>query len=128
MAAAVPSGGVHLLHPRPWLRCIRRTARSLSVMVASSRIDHAEELSSTAESAEAPTSTITEKNTASYYPKRGQTLELVCESLAFKGKGLCKVDGTGFIVMCDRALPGEKFIGRVTRKKDNYAEVCYLFY
>ncbi|KAA8540316.1 hypothetical protein F0562_024121 [Nyssa sinensis] len=25
--------------------------------------------------------------------------------------------------MCDRALPGERFLGRVTRKKDNYAEV-----
>lgn len=58
----------------------------------------------------------------SYYPKRGQTLELVCESLAFKGKGLCKVTETGFVVMCDRALPGERFIGRVTRKKGNYAE------
>lgn len=63
----------------------------------------------------------------SYYPKRGQTLELVCESLAFKGKGLCKVTDTGFVVMCDRVLPGERFIGRVTRKKGNYAEVnCNL--
>ncbi|QCE09026.1 RNA methyltransferase TrmA [Vigna unguiculata] len=59
----------------------------------------------------------------SFFPKRGQTLELVCESLAFKGKGLCKVTETGFVVMCDRALPGEHFIGRVTRKKGNYAEV-----
>ena len=59
----------------------------------------------------------------SYFPKRGQTLELVCENLAFKGKGVCKVADTGFVVMCDRALPGERFIGRVTRKKDNYAEV-----
>ncbi|KAG4384850.1 hypothetical protein GLYMA_13G352500v4 [Glycine max] len=59
----------------------------------------------------------------SYFPKRGQTLELVCESLAFKGKGLCKVTQTGFVVLCDRALPGEHFIGRVTRKKGNYAEV-----
>ncbi|XP_014501821.1 uncharacterized protein LOC106762429 isoform X1 [Vigna radiata var. radiata] len=59
----------------------------------------------------------------SYFPKRGQTLELVCESLAFKGKGLCKVTETGFVVLCDRALPGEHFIGRVTRKKGNYAEV-----
>lgn len=25
--------------------------------------------------------------------------------------------------MCDRALPGERFVGRVTRRKDNYAEV-----
>ncbi|KAK7402276.1 hypothetical protein VNO78_14409 [Psophocarpus tetragonolobus] len=59
----------------------------------------------------------------SYFPKRGQTLELVCESLAFKGKGVCKVTETGFVVLCDRALPGERFIGRVTRKKGNYAEV-----
>ncbi|BAT91683.1 uncharacterized RNA methyltransferase PG_1095 isoform X1 [Vigna umbellata] len=59
----------------------------------------------------------------SYFPKRGQTLELMCESLAFKGKGLCKVTETGFVVLCDRALPGEHFIGRVTRKKGNYAEV-----
>ncbi|KAK4590936.1 hypothetical protein RGQ29_021221 [Quercus rubra] len=63
------------------------------------------------------------KPNKSYFPKRGQTLELVCESLGFKGKGLCKVADTGFVVMCDRALPGERFIGRVTRKKDNYAEV-----
>nr|KYP58354.1 putative RNA methyltransferase PG-1095 [Cajanus cajan] len=62
-------------------------------------------------------------NPSSYFPKRGQTLELVCESLAFKGKGLCKVTQTGFVVLCDRALPGEHFIGRVTRKKGNYAEV-----
>lgn len=30
---------------------------------------------------------------------------------------------TGFVVLCDRVLPGEKFIGRVTRKKGSYAEV-----
>ncbi|KAL5986558.1 hypothetical protein ACLOJK_014891 [Asimina triloba] len=59
----------------------------------------------------------------SYFPKRGQTLELVCESLAFKGKGVCKVSDTGFIVMCDRALPGERFLGRIIRKKGNYAEL-----
>ncbi|CAA0814660.1 RNA methyltransferase family protein [Striga hermonthica] len=64
-----------------------------------------------------------DNKTASYYPKRGQIVELVCESLAFKGKGLCKVADTGYVVMCDRALPGERFVGRVTRKKDNYAEV-----
>lgn len=50
-------------------------------------------------------------------------MELVCESLAFKGKGVCKVAETGFVLMCDRVLPGERFIGRVTRKKGNYAEV-----
>lgn len=62
----------------------------------------------------------------SYFPKRGQTLELVCESLAFKGKGLCKVADSGFVVMCDRALPGERFVGRVTRRKGNYAEATKL--
>lgn len=68
------------------------------------------------------------KQPSSYFPKRSQSLELVCESLAFKGKGLCKVADTGFVVMCDRALPGERFIGRVTRKKGNYAEVCVFGY
>lgn len=63
-----------------------------------------------------------------YFPKRGQILELVCESLGFKGKGVCKVEDSGFIVMCDRALPGERFIGRVTRKKGNYAEVLLLLF
>ncbi|XP_057519900.1 uncharacterized protein LOC130800405 [Amaranthus tricolor] len=66
------------------------------------------------------------KNLKPYFPKRGQTLELVCETLAFKGKGLCKVPETGFVLLCDRALPGERFLGRVTRKKGSYAEVAKL--
>ncbi|KAL5097229.1 hypothetical protein RYX36_001556 [Vicia faba] len=41
-------------------------------------------------------------------------------------KGLCKVTETGYVVMCDRALPGERFIGRITRKKGNYAEATKL--
>ncbi|KAG5406911.1 hypothetical protein IGI04_013030, partial [Brassica rapa subsp. trilocularis] len=45
------------------------------------------------------------------------TMELVCESLGFKGKGICKVHGTVFVVICDRALPGERFLGCVTRRK-----------
>ncbi|CAJ2661150.1 unnamed protein product [Trifolium pratense] len=68
------------------------------------------------------TTTSIPKTPNSYFPKRGQTLELLCESLAYKGKGLCKVTDTGFVVMVDRALPGERFIGRITRKKGNYAE------
>ncbi|KAL4554978.1 hypothetical protein LXL04_037588 [Taraxacum kok-saghyz] len=36
------------------------------------------------------------------------------------------VEETGYVVMCDRALPGERFLGRVTRKKNNYAEIRYL--
>lgn len=51
---------------------------------------------------------------------------MVCESLAFKGKGVCKVKGSGFVLMCDRALPGERFLARVSRKKGSYAEVTKL--
>ena len=69
-----------------------------------------------------------EMRSPSFFPKKGQTLELVCESLAFKGKGVCKVADTGFVVMCDRALPGERFIGRVSRKKGNYAEVSVFLF
>ncbi|KAL0712145.1 hypothetical protein Bca4012_019123 [Brassica carinata] len=72
------------------------------------------------------TATASEKKTTLYYPKRGQTVELFCESLGFKGKGICKVHGTGFVVMCDRALPGERFLGRVTRRKGSYAEVTKI--
>ncbi|KAL7100039.1 hypothetical protein ACP275_09G123600 [Erythranthe tilingii] len=128
MAAAFPATGVRLLHPRPLLRNLRRAARPLSVLAAALPIQNAEELTATAAPPPKPSaSTHTDKNTATpFYPKRGQTLELVCESLAYKGKGLCKVAGTGFIVMCDRALPGEKFVGRVTRKKNDYAEVKKL--
>uniref|UniRef100_M4D011 TRAM domain-containing protein n=1 Tax=Brassica campestris TaxID=3711 RepID=M4D011_BRACM len=53
-------------------------------------------------------------------------MEIVCESLGFKGKGICKVHGTGFVVMCDRALPGERFLGCVTRRKGSYAEVTKI--
>ncbi|KAL8153407.1 hypothetical protein V2J09_011167 [Rumex salicifolius] len=66
------------------------------------------------------------KSAPTYFPKRGQTIELECESLAFKGKGVCRVAETGFVVMCDRALPGERFVGRVTRRKGTYAEVKKL--
>jgi len=69
---------------------------------------------------------VSNEKTAPYYPKRGETVELVCESLGFKGKGICKVDGTGYVVMCDRALPGERFLGRVTRRKGSYAEVGFI--
>ncbi|KAI4365698.1 hypothetical protein MLD38_021662 [Melastoma candidum] len=63
---------------------------------------------------------------ASYFPKENQVLELVCESLAYKGRGVCKVSDTGFVFFFDRPLPGERFPGRVTRRKGSYAEVTKL--
>lgn len=125
MASPTPTGGLRLLQHRPWLRSLRYTSRPLSTLVASSSVQHSEE-STAAATSDRLTTTKPEKFPSSYFPKRGQTLELVCESLAFKGRGVCKVADTGYVVMCDGALPGEKFIGRVTRKKDNYAEVKKL--
>ncbi|RRT64540.1 hypothetical protein B296_00011011 [Ensete ventricosum] len=119
--AAFPSCGARRLNARPWLHAVRASASSpspsASPLPPPSEIDAlAAPLRSDSAAAVAPTP-------RSFFPKRGQTLELVCESLAFKGKGVCKVADTAFVVMCDRALPGERFLGRVSRKKGSYAEV-----
>ena len=37
-------------------------------------------------------------------PKVGDVLTLECTSLAFGGRGVCKLPG-GFVIFCDRALP-----------------------
>lgn len=105
----------HLSTTRPWLRTLRNSS-TLASLSSSSLADDSQQSITTERG----------KPKNPYFPKRGQTLELVCESLAFKGKGLCKVADTGFVVMCDRALPGERFVGRVTRKKGNYAEVSKI--
>ncbi|KAH7440101.1 hypothetical protein KP509_04G091400 [Ceratopteris richardii] len=60
------------------------------------------------------------------FPKKGQQLEMFCESLAFKGKGVCKIVDSGFVVLCDRALPGERLIAQITRKKGSYAEAMKI--
>ncbi|XP_052180445.1 uncharacterized protein LOC127793772 isoform X2 [Diospyros lotus] len=137
--ASIPNQGLRRLNSRPWLPSFLATpppssSRSFSSVVAlsSSSIEGSEQTHQSDNLAEPyggkDTRAREKKNNteSSYFPKRGQTLELVCESLAFKGKGVCKVAGTGFVVMCDRALPGERFVGRLTRKKDNYAEVTKL--
>ncbi|CAM6084302.1 unnamed protein product [Calypogeia fissa] len=61
-----------------------------------------------------------------FYPKRGMDLELVCESLAYKGNGVCKVAETGFVVLCERALPGERLLARIIRKKNGFAQAYKL--
>lgn len=60
------------------------------------------------------------------FPKKGQQLEMHCESLAFKCKGVCKVVDSGFVVLCDRALPGERLIAQITKKKGSYAEAMKI--
>ncbi|CAL4958741.1 unnamed protein product [Urochloa decumbens] len=62
-----------------------------------------------------------------YFPKRGETVELTCESLAFKGKGVCKVAGSTFVLLCDGALPGERLVARVRRlRRGSFAEAAKL--
>ena len=57
-------------------------------------------------------------------PKKGQTLVLEIDDLAYGGRGLARVDG--FAVFVDRALPGDTVEARVYRKKKNYAEARVL--
>ncbi|XP_021749767.1 uncharacterized protein LOC110715494 [Chenopodium quinoa] len=122
---------VRTINPRtrPWLLTLRHfspTPFSLSSAISAASLSTAEEEENSEQHPSTPSNSPpkpSNKN-ASFYPKRGQTLELVCETLAFKAKGVCKVPETGFVLMCDRALPGERFLGRVTRKKGSYAEVA----
>lgn len=140
MAAAAATFGIRSVPSNIWLHKFgARTAaasirsRSFTTLASLSPVEDTEDIQlnvipkeDARESVSSTSNNNNYKSNKSYYPKRGQTLELVCESLAFKGKGVCKVADSGFVLMCDRALPGERFIGRVTRKKDNYAEVKKL--
>ncbi|CAK9271874.1 unnamed protein product [Sphagnum jensenii] len=66
------------------------------------------------------------RGSRSFFPKKGQDLELECESLAYKGLGVCKVVETGFVVFCERALPGERLVARIVKKRKGFAEAYKL--
>uniref|UniRef100_A0A0D9UXU7 TRAM domain-containing protein n=1 Tax=Leersia perrieri TaxID=77586 RepID=A0A0D9UXU7_9ORYZ len=58
---------------------------------------------------------------------RNEVLELTCEGLAFKGKGVCKPEGSTFVLLCDGALPGERLLARVRRiRRGAFAEAAKL--
>jgi len=52
--------------------------------------------------------------------RRGATLELEVADLAFGGAGIAKVDG--LVVFVESALPGDRVLATVFRKKRQYAE------
>jgi 23S rRNA (uracil1939-C5)-methyltransferase len=52
--------------------------------------------------------------------KKGTEIELEVETLTFGGKGLARVDG--FVVFIERALPGQRVLARITRKKPSHAQ------
>ncbi|GAQ90060.1 RNA methyltransferase family protein [Klebsormidium nitens] len=60
------------------------------------------------------------------HPKQNSELELVCESLAYGGAAVCKVPETGFVLMVNGALPGERLLARVMRKKRSMAQAVKL--
>ncbi len=56
--------------------------------------------------------------------RKGQDLELEITGIAFGGKGLAKVDG--FAVFVAQAIPGDRVLVRIIRKKKQYAEARVL--
>lgn len=129
--AAMPSFHLRRLNfSHPWLLNLRTHSFSAtaSATLDSVSFEPSKDTQSPTTITSNPRNDDVSAKTTSFYPKRGQTLELECESIAYKGKGVCKVADTGFVLMCDRVLPGERFIGRFTRKRDNYAEVAFFIF
>ena len=58
--------------------------------------------------------------------KKGDSIELDIESLAFGGKGVAKVDGLAIFV--ERTVPGQKVLARIIKKKKSFAEAYPLEY
>jgi len=52
--------------------------------------------------------------------RRGRTLELEIADIAFGGKALAKVDG--FVIFVENALPGDRILGTVFKRRRQYAE------
>jgi 23S rRNA (uracil1939-C5)-methyltransferase len=52
--------------------------------------------------------------------KKGQTFELEITQIAFGGKGLARVEGMAVFV--DQAVPGDRVMARIVKKKKSYAE------
>jgi 23S rRNA (uracil1939-C5)-methyltransferase len=52
--------------------------------------------------------------------KKGQQIEVEITGIAFGGKGLVRINGMAVFV--DQAVPGDKALIRIIRKKKNYAE------
>lgn len=50
--------------------------------------------------------------------KKGDSIELEIESLAFGGKGVAKVDGLAIFV--ERTIPGQKVLARIVKKKKKF--------
>ena len=56
--------------------------------------------------------------------KRGSEIELVIESLAYGGRGLARKHN--FVIFVKYAIPGQKVIARIYKKRKGYAEAHVL--
>jgi len=52
--------------------------------------------------------------------KKGQSIEVEISDIAYGGKGLTRINGMAVFV--DQAVPGDRVLIHITRKKKNYAE------
>ena len=52
--------------------------------------------------------------------KRGTEIELDIESLAYGGKGVAKTNN--FVIFVKNAIPGQKVLARIYKKRKGYAE------
>jgi len=59
-------------------------------------------------------------------PMPGAVLELECSRLALEGKGVCLLPPTSFVVLCNRALPGERLLAEIIAVKKGFAEARKL--
>lgn len=55
-------------------------------------------------------------------PAVGDRLELTCERIGHSGVGVCLLPPTGLVVLCERALPGERLSAVVTAVSRSHAE------
>jgi|MDSW01.2.fsa_nt_gb tRNA/tmRNA/rRNA uracil-C5-methylase (TrmA/RlmC/RlmD family) len=58
----------------------------------------------------------------------GDEVEVECTAVAFGGRGVCKLP-SGFVILCERAVPGEKVHARITatKKGGQYAEAIKVY-
>ncbi|MDJ0802095.1 MAG: 23S rRNA (uracil(1939)-C(5))-methyltransferase RlmD [Desulfobacterales bacterium] len=56
--------------------------------------------------------------------KKGQIIEVTIEDVAFRGKGLARIDGLAVFV--DQAVTGDRVEARIVRKRKQYAEARVL--
>ena len=57
-------------------------------------------------------------------PKKGDELELTIESLAFGGKGVAHLNG--YVIFIKGALPDQKVLARLTKRRNGYGEAKLL--